>query len=414
MNNTFKKNIFQNLGFIMQLFRRTKQFPKAFLSLSNVVKANNYQLVYFDYKRMHDLISSEIAEEFSRIMSFRIEEDIERYLYLFEKAYQEYLKGGRCIATSSCTAAITFALRLSGVKEGDEVIVPVNTYVATALAVCDVGARPIFVDVDETGLINCNLLEHARTVNTKAIIPVHLYGFPCNLDAIMAFAKKYSLYVIEDAAQAHGTLFRGEKVGTFGDFGCFSLHSSKLLGGLGNGGMLVVKNSAKAVHLAALQNPYLNSSMTLKSKRTPDQLNPFNAALSWVKLKHLEEYIQRRIQIADTYTCFLSDIQELDLSPRTEKYNRATYRSYVVQTKERDALKIYLFQKGIETKVFYQEPLHLMKTFEFLGYKKGDFPVAEMRAKKMLSLPTGPYLLDDEVRAVAKVIRYFYDKRIKR
>lgn len=365
--------------------------------------------VYFDYKRMHELITNEIETEFSRILAFRTEEEIVHYAHLFELAYQDYLGGGRCVATASCTAALTFALNLLNIGPNDDVIIPVNTYIATALAVCDVGARPVFIDVDEDGLLDVQQLESVRTKKTKAIIPVHLYGMPCNMDPIMHFAQKHALAVIEDAAQAHGTVYQGKKAGTMGDCGCFSLHSSKLVGGLSNGGMLVV-NKQKLLHdPKVLQNPIIDDPFVFRSKRTPDQLNLFNAALSWIKLKHLEQYLERRIAIAGHYSRRFSKVEALILPPTAPVANRITYRNYIIQTSKRDELQKHLFQKGIETKIFYRKPLHVMKVFDYLGYKKGAFLVAEQRAESILSLPNAPYLSSSEVDEIADAVCSFYD-----
>jgi dTDP-4-amino-4,6-dideoxygalactose transaminase len=380
-----------------------------FISLANVVKSNMPRHVYFDYQRMHEMITGEIEAEFSRILAFRTEEEIAQYTHLFEMAYQDYLGANRCVATASCTAALTFALNLLDIGANDEVIIPVNTYIATALAVCDVGARPVFIDVDEDGLLDVQQLKSVRTEKTKAIIPVHLYGMPCDMDPIMYFAKENNFFVIEDAAQAHGTVYQGKKVGTIGDCGCFSLHSSKLLGGLSNGGMLVVNKKRLLRNPKALQNPIIDDPFVFRSKRTPDQLNPFNAALSWIKLKHLEQYLERRIAIAGSYSRKLSKVEALVLPPTAAAGNRITYRNYIIKTQKRDSLQKYLSQKGVETKIFYRKPLHMMKIFDFLSYNKGEFPKAEWRAEQILALPNAPYLSDIEVDEIANAVSSFYE-----
>ncbi|MFH0986251.1 MAG: DegT/DnrJ/EryC1/StrS family aminotransferase [Candidatus Omnitrophota bacterium] len=384
-----------------------RAFSRQRLQLKHAVAAS-YTTPYFDYTRMNALFFKEFREKFDEILSLSSDEALDRYLSGVDEAFRAYCKSGFALGTSSCTAALSFSLRALGVGPGDEVVTVPNSYCATALAILDVGAKPVFADVTDDFLIDCGEIERHITPRTKAILPVHLYGHPCDMEQITTIAHRHRLKVVEDGAQALGASFRGRKIGAWGDTGCFSLHSSKLVSGYGNGGMLVTHDRRVWDMAKNFQTPCTNNESVLDSHRTPDQLNPFVAAFARVKLNHLDALIARRGQITALYNRELESIANIKL-PRIAADGVSAFRNYTVRCEHRDALQQALAKEGIEAKIFYQIPLHLMSIFRTLGYRKGDFPVCERLQGSILSLPNAPYLSDDEVIHIARQVKAFYN-----
>jgi dTDP-4-amino-4,6-dideoxygalactose transaminase len=383
-----------------------RSFDQQRLHLKRAVAAS-YTIPYFDYTRMNALFAGEFREKFDEILSLSSDEALDLYLSKVDEAFRAYCTSGYAIGTSSCTAALSFSLRALGAGPGDEVITVPNSYSATALAILDVGAKPVFADVTDEFLIDCGQIERHITPRTKAILPVHLFGYPCDMEEIIAIAHRHNLRIVEDGAQALGASFRKKKIGSWGDTGCFSLHASKLVSGYGNGGMLVTQDRNLWNRIKDFQTPCANNEGVLESRRTPDQLNPFVAAFARVKLDHLDALIARRGEITALYNRELKNITPIKL-PWIPADGVCAFRNYTLRCENRDALQKALGKEGIESKIFYQVPLHLMRMFSALGYREGDFPVCERLQGSILSLPNAPYLTDDEVIHIARQVKAFY------
>ncbi|MBK9381603.1 MAG: DegT/DnrJ/EryC1/StrS family aminotransferase [Chitinophagaceae bacterium] len=326
----------------------------------------------------------------------------------FEKEYAAFNKVASCIGVSNGLDALHIALKALGIGIGDEVIVPSNTYIATLLAVSYVGATPILVEPDiQTYNIDPKKIEAAITAKTKAIMPVHLYGQACRMDTIMAIAKKHGLFVIEDNAQAQGAAYKEKITGSWGHINGTSFYPGKNLGALGDAGAVTTNDEALAKKITALRNygsekKYYNEVIGFNMR-----LDECQAAFLSVKLKHLQEWTQQRKQIAAWYNEALKEINDLILPTVT---NDAThvYHLYVIRTSRRDELQKYLQENGISTLIHYPVPPHLQKAYNHLGFKKGDFPIAEEIADTCLSLPLwiGMKLID--VEFVAETIHKYF------
>lgn len=361
---------------------------------------------FYSFKRQYAVIKNELSNEFDLLFdSNQYEPELWGYIEHLEKSYALYCDSKYAIGTDSGTGALQLSLLAAGVKLGDEVITTSNTYIATALAISNVGAKPVFVDIESNSFnIDPELIEEKITDKTKAIIPVHLYGQSADLDPIIAICKKHGLILIEDACQAHGSTYKNKKVGSIGDIGCFSFYSSKNLSGFGNGGMVVTNDMAVINKIRVLKNPEANSLRVLQSRRTPAYLDSIQAAFIKAKLKYLDEWNNERIRIAKIYS---DDLKNIVKVPIESKYTKHTYHSYVIRTSKRNELKAFLSENRIGCSIEYTPLIHLTKTFSPLGYKAGDLPVSEKAEKEILSLPIYPGLKDIEVRYISKKIKEF-------
>jgi dTDP-4-amino-4,6-dideoxygalactose transaminase len=299
------------------------------------------------------------------------------------------------------------ALRTLKIGAGDEVLVPSNTYIATALAVSYVGAKPVFVEPDiNTYNIDPSKIEAAVTRKTKAIIPVHLYGQACEMEDITNVAKKNNLYVVEDNAQSQGAAYNGKLTGAWGDINGTSFYPGKNLGALGDAGAVTTDNIELARKASVLRNygsekKYYNEVIGFNMR-----LDECQAGFLSVKLKYLKEWTEQRRQIAEWYNEALKDVDNLILPTVTENATHV-YHVYLIRTKHRDSLQKYLADKGIGTLIHYPIPPHLQKAYEYLGFKKGQFPIAEEIANTCLSLPLWPGMNKEMIYKIAKVIREF-------
>jgi dTDP-4-amino-4,6-dideoxygalactose transaminase len=307
----------------------------------------------------------------------------------FESAFAAYVGAKEAIGVANGLDALHLALRAIGVAPGDEVIVPSNTYIATWLAVSQCGATPVPVEPLETTFnIAPSLIEAAITPRTKAILPVHLYGQPADLDPIRAIAEKYKLTVLEDGAQAHGARYKGKRVGDCGTV-AWSFYPGKNLGALGDGGAVTVNDPELADRIRVLRNygsrmKYVNAVQGYNSR-----LDPIQAATLGVKLRHLDDWNSRRKVLARRYSEALAGTYGL---PHVAEWADPVWHLYVIRTPQREALHAYLTERGIGTLVHYPIPPHLQQAYVQLGYKRGDFPIAELLADEVLSLPMGPHL----------------------
>jgi dTDP-4-amino-4,6-dideoxygalactose transaminase len=320
----------------------------------------------------------------------------------FEKAFAEYTGANYCVGVASGLDALSLALRVLGIGMGDEVIVPSNTYIATVLAVTGVGATPVFVEPDAYYCVDPELIESAITSKTRALLPVHLYGQACDMIKIMRIAENHKLRVVEDCAQSHGVTFRGKHTGTFGDIGCFSFFPTKNLGAFGDAGGLVTDNEKEAAHAKMLRNYGSVEKYKNETEGVNSRLDEIQAALLSVKLRHLKKITEERRAIANFY---LKNIANPDIAlPLVRPESDHCWHLFVIRSDQRDVLKERLAANDIATQIHYPIPPHLSKAYSRLGYKKGDFPVAENYADTMLSLPLYNGMTQASQEAVCRVL----------
>jgi dTDP-4-amino-4,6-dideoxygalactose transaminase len=326
----------------------------------------------------------------------------------FEKEFAAYCEAPRAVGLGSGLEAIKLGLRACGIGPGDEVICPAHTFIATLFGISGVGARPRLVEVDDDSCnLNPDLIEAAITPRTKAILPVHLYGRPAEMDKILEIARRHDLLVCEDAAQAHGARHRGRRVGSFGRFAAFSLYPAKNLGAFGDGGLLVTGDAALADKVCALRNYGSTVKYHHVEMGENSRLDTLHAAICRVKLKRLDETNQLRRLAADRYREKLSGIEGLRL-PTHPKNGDHVYHLFVVRTGRRDALVAHLQKNDIGCVIHYPVPCHLQPCYQALGYGEGDFPVTERICREVLSLPLYPEISEQQIDAVVDVVREFF------
>jgi dTDP-3-amino-3,4,6-trideoxy-alpha-D-glucose transaminase len=314
------------------------------------------------------------------------------------------LGAANAVGVGSGTEALQLGLTALGVGAGDEVVTSPLSAAFTALAIVAAGARPVFADVDPLTLnISPEATERAVTPRTKAIMPVHLYGHPADMDPILALARDRRLHVLEDACQAHGALYKGRPVGTLGGLGALSFYPTKNLGALGDGGALLVEDAALADRLRRLRNGGQSDRYRHELLGINSRLDELQAAILRVGLRHLPAWNERRRALAALYA---SELAGAGVTlPREQPYAHAVYHLYVVRHPRRDALAAALQERGVGTLIHYPIPLHLQPAFSDLGGRGGDFPVAERAAREILSLPLFPELSDAQAQAVAAALR---------
>lgn len=320
----------------------------------------------------------------------------------FEQEVATYLGVKEAVGVASGTDALHIALRALGIGEGDEVITTPFTFFATVEAILYVGAKPVFVDIDrDTYNINPDLIESKISSKTKAIIPVHLFGCPANMERILSIAKAYGLKVIEDAAQAFGAEINQRKVGSLGDVGCFSFYPSKNLGCFGDGGLVTTNNPEIAERVRLLRNHGSSSRYAHVTVGFNSRLDEIQAGILRIKLRQIDEYNLLRRKKAELYTKYLSDSVKTPVEP---DYAYHVYHLYSVCSDRRDYIMETLRRHGIPSVVYYPIPMHLQQALKNLGYREGDFPVAEKTAKEIFSLPIYPELKDEDVFEISQVI----------
>ena len=367
---------------------------------------------FVDLQAQYRAIKREVDEAIARVVesaAFILGPEVEA----FEAAFADYLGARFCVGVSNGTAAIQLAMMACGIGAGDEVIVPANTFFATAEAVSTAGATPVFVDADPLSYtIDIGKIEAAITERTRAIIPVHLYGQPADLDPIFEIAARHKLSVIEDAAQAHGTLYKGRRVGALGRANCFSFYPGKNLGAYGEGGAVVTDDADVARRVRLLRDHGSEQKYQHDIIGYNFRLEGMQGAVLNVKLTYLDGWNDLRRAHAARYHELLSDANNggggnaLTL-PQELPYARHIYHLYVVQTEARDALQKHLSAAGIQTGIHYPVPVHLQPAYRSLGHARGDFPEAERQAARVLSLPMFPELTDEQIARVAESVRSF-------
>lgn len=325
----------------------------------------------------------------------------------FEKDFARFCSAEHCIGFNSGTSALHIALMLVGVGPGDEVITTPSTFVATSWAISYVGAKPVYVDVEDgTFNLDPKNAERAITSKTKALMPVHLYGHPVDLDPLVAIARKHNLSLVEDAAQAHGAKYKGKVVGTFGAVSGFSFYPGKNLGAYGEGGALVTNNAQYAARARSLREHGSTQRYYHDEVGFNYRMEGIQGAVLGVKLKHLDTWTRERRRVAHRYHELLAGTP-LQL-PLEAPYAESAWHLYVVRHPRRDELKKHLESNHIGCALHYPLPLHLQRAYAYLGYKQGDFPVAEKAARECLSLPIYPELTDAQIQRVAAVIKSFF------
>lgn len=321
----------------------------------------------------------------------------------FERKVADYIGVSEAIGVASCTDALHLSLEGFDIREGDEVITTPFTFFATVEAIIYIGAKPVFVDIEpDTFNIDINQVKEKITEKTKAILPVHLYGHTVDMEEMLSIAKRQGLKVIEDCAQSFGAELSGKKAGGFGDAGCFSFYPSKNLGGYGDGGMIVLRDSQVAGTIRKLRNHGSKESYIHERVGFNSRLDEIQAGILLVKLKHVEEFNKERRRKAELYTQLLSDKVTC---PVEKKGAYHVYHQYTIRSPQRDEVQKRLREKGISSVVYYPVPLHLQEALRFLGYKKGDFPVAEKASQEVLSLPIYPELKESVIEEIAEIIR---------
>jgi len=361
---------------------------------------------YFDLPAQIRSVRKDLEAAIARALdncSFCLGPDVAQ----FEKDFARFIGTEHCVGFNSGTSALHVALMLLGVGAGDEVVTTPMTFVATSWAISYVGARPVYVDIDDaTFNLDPKLIERAITPRTRAVMPVHLYGQPFDIDPILAICRKHKLPLVEDACQSHGAKYKGRTVGTFGEISCFSFYPGKNLGACGEGGALMTNDAKFAARARSLREHGSSVRYYHDEVGFNYRMEGIQGATLGVKLKHLERWTQRRRAIARAYDELLADTP-LRL-PREADHAESVWHLYVVRHPRRDELKKHLEANGVGCALHYPLPLHLQKCYASLGYKKGDFPVSEKAAAECLSLPIYAEMTDEQVRRVADVIRMFF------
>jgi len=350
-------------------------------------------------------------------MNAALEETLERGDFilgkeevLFETEFAKYCNRKFCVGVNSGTDALFLGLLSLGIGPQDEVIVPAFTYIATSLAVTYTGARPVFVDIDQDSYnIDVNKIEAAITKKTKGIIPVHLYGQPTHMKPLLDIARKYNLKIIEDTAQAHGAKYRisadkWQIAGNMGDIGCFSFYPTKNLGAFGDGGAVVTDDENIYKKLLMLRDYGRKSRYEHIILGYNSRLDTVQATILRIKLEHLDKWNALRQKNAKIYTDKLKGIKDV-VVPFEADYGQHVYHIYAIRVKGRDRVIEELTKEGIGVLVHYPIPLHLQEVYKTLGYKSGDFPVAEKVAKEVISLPMYPHMPENQIEFVAKTLK---------
>lgn len=354
---------------------------------------------FVDLKAQYSSLKSEFDEAVLKLLS---ESSFisGRYATVFEKEFAAYLGAEHCVAVANGTDAIEIALQSVGVERGDEVIVPANTFIATAEAVSNIGAVPVFADIDaSTYTIDPAMIEERITPRTKAIIPVHLYGLPAEMDEIVAIANAHGLKIVEDCAQAHGSTYKGRKVGTFGDAATFSFYPSKNLGAFGDAGAIVTNDgeTADRARLIANHGQLEKNRHTIVGRNS--RMDGIQAAILSIKLLYLDEWLDDRRANAAVYDYLLEG--KIPTSAPAE-HSRHTYHLYVTRVPNRESVIARLKEAGIETSVHYPTAIPFMEAYTYLGYQPRDFPVAFAQMGELLSLPMYAELTEEMIEYVCE------------
>ena len=363
------------------------------------------EIPFVSFKPMEKELDHELRSAFNRVFdaSWYIEGKEDS---AFEAAFADYCNTKYCIGAGNGLDALMLALKALGIKAGDEVIVPSNTYIATALAATYLGAKVVFVEPDiRTYTIDPEKIEEKISSRTRAIMPVHLYGMPCDMDPIMEIANKHGLFVVEDCAQAHGAEYKGKRIGGFGDAAGFSFYPGKNLGALGDAGAVVTNNKDYADKIRALGNYGSDYKYHHIYQGNNSRLDEMQAAFLSAKLPHLDRMNKERRRIADMYMKGINN-QKI-ICPYIPEDVVPVWHIFAVRTEKRDELAAFLEEKGIHTNKHYPIPMHLQRCFEDLNIKEGELPIAETISRTELSLPMYYGMTDEMVSCVIDAVNAF-------
>jgi dTDP-4-amino-4,6-dideoxygalactose transaminase len=353
---------------------------------------------FVNFEREYAEIGEEVSHAIQRVLKsgwFILGEEVEK----FEEEFSKYCGTRFGIGVNSGSDALYLAVKAVGISNGDEVITVSHTMISTVDAIARNGATPVFVDIEpDTYVMNVSQIKAKITSRTRAIIPVHLYGHPADMDLLMEIADKHNLYIIEDACQAHGTEYLNRKVGSIGDIGCFSFYPTKNLGAYGDGGMLVTNSEELADKLRKMRNygqskKYYHDFLGVNSR-----LDEIQAAVLRAKLRHLDEWNEKRRKLAKLYNELLGNTDVI--TPVEKEYAKHVYHLYVIKHKERDKLQQHLLKKEVQTLMHYPIPVHMQKAY----MKPDKLPITEKICKEILSLPINPWLKEEEVETVSKYL----------
>lgn len=359
---------------------------------------------FIDLKKSYIDIKDEIDKAMEKVIedtSFILGEEVSE----FEKNFAKYCDTKYCIGVSSGVDALFLSMKALNIGSGDEVITTANTFIATAFAISRTGATPVLVDCNEKDFnIDVNKIESVITKKTKAIILVHLYGQPCDMDPIIDLAEKYNLEVIEDAAQAHGAEYKGKKVGGIGKVGCFSFYPTKNLGAFGDAGAITTNDHELAEKLRILRNCGEEKKYQSTVKGYNCRLDSLQATVLNVKLKYLDRWNEQRIESANLYNKLLKNEEKLTIPFKNENVKHV-YHLYVIKVEGRDKLMQDLALRGVSTMAYYSTPVHLQKAYKDLKYIKGSFPVTERLANSILALPIYHGIEKNEIEFIVENIK---------
>ena len=343
----------------------------------------------------------------------------ERYVlgedvFKFEEEFARYVGTRYAVSTSSGTNALQLSFLALGLSAGDEVVTSAFSFVASANAVIHAGSLPKFADIDaRTYNVDPNEMVKATTKQTRALLPVHLYGYPCNMTEIVDFAKSRGLKVVEDACQGHGGVYKGKKLGAIGDVGCFSFYPSKNMTVCGDGGMIVTDNETVAKTAAKLRDCGRISRYEHDVIGYTSRLNTANAAIGRIQLKRLDDWNRKRVGLASLYDAYLSDIEEVAIAPQPCSGIEPVYHLYVIRAERRDELNAWLLKKGIQCGIHYPFPIPMQPIYRRLfGFKEDDFPQSLAASRSCLSLPMYPFLPKEDIEYICGQIRDFYKTKV--
>jgi dTDP-4-amino-4,6-dideoxygalactose transaminase len=358
---------------------------------------------FIDFKEQNLLIQAEVDSGFKKVFE-KGDYILGEQARIFENAFSKFCGAQYGVGVNSGTDALHLALMAIDIKEGDEVIVPTHTFIATALCVSFCRAKPVFVDVEpDTYNIDPKSFQAAITKRTKAVIPVHIYGQPANMDEILAIARKHGIKVVEDAAQAHGSRYKGKRVGSMGDVACFSFYPTKSLGACGDAGMIVTSDKDIYEKALMLRDYGRQGRYEHKIKGTNSRLDTIQAVVLNAKLKHLDNWNEMRAKNAAIYAELLKPLKDV-VTPITKADRTHVFQTYAILVPNRDNVMEKMKSQGIGVLIHYPIELHLQGAYAELGYKKGDFPIAEKVADKVMSLPMFPHLTRGQIEEVAAAL----------
>jgi dTDP-4-amino-4,6-dideoxygalactose transaminase len=373
------------------------------MSTQVVMQSKHPQVPFVDLQAQYPAIALEISEAVAKVIhdaDFILGRDVG----LFEEEFAAYCEAKYAVGVDSGTSALELALRAYDIGPGDEVITAANTFIATALAISHAGAKPVLVDVDPyTYTIDVAKIAEAITARTKAILPVHLYGHPAHMDPIRELAEKFGLVVIEDACQAHGSRYKGKRAGSLGHAAAFSFYPGKNLGAFGDGGIVVTDDHEIAKRLEMMRNYGQKEKYHHQFRGYNRRLDTLQAAILRVKLKYLDKWNAARRWNAKLYQECLDGAGVV--TPNEAAGAESVWHLYVIRTENRDMVRENLLSRGISPGIHYPIPIHLQPAYKDLGYKRGDFPITEGHAERILSLPMYAELTPESIKYVAQSIR---------